>query len=60
MFLTSMFITQGMTHMMTTGKTKMSRGRKELRLICRNSFWIRYFSVISFKTISTHNITVSL
>ena len=43
MFFTSWFITHGMTHMIMTGNRKMSRGKKALRRICRNSFWMRYF-----------------
>ena len=34
-------ITQGIKHMITMGKATMSRGRKALRRICKNSFWMR-------------------
>ena len=47
MFFTSMFITHGITHMMIMGNITMSRGRNALRLICKNSFLMRYFSAIS-------------
>ena len=46
MFFTSWFMIQGSTHITMMGNTMMSRGRKALRLICKNSFCMRYFSVI--------------
>ena len=46
-FFTSICITHGMTHIMTMGNMMMSLGRKALRRIWRNSFCMRYRSVIS-------------
>ena len=40
------FITHGMTHITIMGKMKMIFGINELRRICRNSFCMRYFSVM--------------
>ena len=45
MFFTSWFITHGITHIIMMGKTNISRGKKALRRICRNSFWMRYFII---------------
>ena len=46
MFFTSWFITQGITHIIIIGKMTMRRGRNALRRICRNSFCMRYFSIV--------------
>ena len=48
MFFTSICITHGMTHIIMMGNSTMSRGRNALRRICRNSFCIRYLSVIIY------------
>ena len=50
MFFTSMFITHGITHIIMMGNTTMRRGRKALRRICKNSFCMRYFSVIGYSS----------
>ncbi len=52
MFFTSICITHGITHMMTIGNMMMSLGRNALRLICRNSFCMRYFSVMAYSSLT--------